>query len=245
MMILELEGVSLALPRGGGFLLQDISFSIAQMERLAIVGPSGAGKTTLIRLLNRLQEPTSGRIDYRGKPLQEYPVITLRQQIVLVPQESKLLGMTVYETLGYPLRLQKLPQSQITNRVEEWAEKLHIPTEWFDRTELQLSLGQRQLVSIARALILHPSILILDEPTSALDVGNAHYLLDVLRGLDHTVIMVNHQLEIVRQFAESILYLRQGQIIKKAPAQEMDWQELQQSLIEAQRDKVREDNWED
>ncbi|MBR8829695.1 MAG: Methionine import ATP-binding protein MetN [Chroococcopsis gigantea SAG 12.99] len=244
-MILQLQDVSLALPRGGGFLLRDISFTVNGGERLAIVGPSGAGKTTLLRLLNRLQEPTDGRIDFDGQPLHQYSPIALRQQIVLVLQESKLLGMTVYDTLTYPLRLQKLPKSEISSRVEEWTGRLHIPREWFDRSELQLSVGQRQLVCITRALVLQPRVLLLDEPTSALDVGTAHHLLQVLSDLDTTVIMINHQLELVKEFARSILYLRQGQVMKKVAASEMDWPELQQSLVEAQREKIREDNWED
>jgi D-methionine transport system ATP-binding protein len=92
-LILELQQVNLAIRRGSAYLLEDINFSIKQREKLAIVGASGAGKTTLLRLLNRLQEPSTGNIYFQGKSIKEIPVISLRQQIVLLLQESKLLGM--------------------------------------------------------------------------------------------------------------------------------------------------------
>ncbi|MDJ0671846.1 MAG: ATP-binding cassette domain-containing protein, partial [Microcystis sp. M53598_WE2] len=165
-MILELQQVNLAIRRGSAYLLEDITFSIKQGEKLAIVGASGAGKTTLLRLLNLMQEPTTGNIYFQGKSIREIPVISLRQQIVLLPQESKLLGMTVRDALAYPLQLKKLTPAEINQRIDRWTSLLKIPEQWFERGELELSLGQRQLVAITRALLLEPSILLLDEPTS-------------------------------------------------------------------------------
>ena len=178
--ILYLEQVSLAASIGSAFLLRNISFEVNRGEKVVIIGASGAGKTSLLRLLNRLSSPTQGKIYLETISLTQLPVIQLRQQVMLVPQEPKLLGMTVKEALVYPLKLQALPTAEIARRLDTWLDRLRIPQEWLERSELQLSLGQRQLIAIARALIMQPKILLLDEPTSALDLGTAERLFAVL-----------------------------------------------------------------
>ncbi len=239
---LRLEQVSLSTCVGsqgtGTPLLSNISFEVFKGSRIAIIGPSGAGKTSLLRLLNRLSEPTSGSIYLENQEYRQIPVIQLRQQVTLVLQESKLLGMTVYEALKYPLVLRNLPRSQIQQRLSYTIEQLHIPLEWLEKTELQLSVGQRQLVAIARALMIQPKILLLDEPTSALDAGRASYLIEVLTGLatnsQTTILMVNHQLEVAQQFCTQVLYLQQSELILNTPNSQMDWEKLRQTLVQAQ-----------
>ncbi len=150
---LQLAQVSLAAAEGRVSLLQNISFQVAAGEFVAIVGPSGAGKTSLLRLLNRLSEPTSGTLYWGDRTLAEVSPVQLRQQVMLVMQEPKLLEMTVRAALAYPLRLQGLDKAAIQTRVTPWLERLQIPKDWLPRTALQLSLGQRQRVAVARALI--------------------------------------------------------------------------------------------
>lgn len=243
--ILEVQQVGLTASIGENYLLQDISFTVNRGDRIAIIGASGAGKTTLLRLLNRLIDPTEGQIFYHHQPIQKIPVISLRQQIVLVPQEPKLLGMSVRETLAYPLVLQKRSQQEISDRINTWINRLLIPFEWLDRNELQLSLGQRQLISIARGLIMQPQILLLDEPTSALDIGIANHLIDVLRELAEnqvmTIIMVNHQLEITEKFAQRILYLEQGRIEADSNYTQINWEAIREKLIQTQQNRL--DEW--
>ncbi|MGK7875680.1 MAG: ATP-binding cassette domain-containing protein [Xenococcaceae cyanobacterium] len=235
--IMELQQVSLAASVGSSYLLQDISFAVFPGDRLTIIGPSGAGKTSLLRLLNRLNEPTAGSIHLENQQLSQIPVRQLRQQVVLVLQEPKLLGMTVQEALAYPLLLQQLPNQEIQQRVETWRSRLHIPEDWLERNELQLSLGQRQLVAIARALVMQPKILLLDEPTSALDAGSASHLLEVLTLLvtsgKTTILMVNHQLELAQQFANRVLYLQKGQLLEDTPVTQLDWTKLRDNLVRA------------
>lgn len=225
-------------------ILTDISFEVFESDRYCIIGPSGAGKTSLLRLLNRLSEPTSGKLYLEGQNYQKIPVIELRRQVMLVPQEAKLLGMTVQQALSYPLTLQQLPEPQIQERVEVCREQLHIPREWLERTELELSVGQRQLVAIARALVIQPKILLLDEPTSALDAGLAAHVLGVITDLaqkEHiAVLMVNHQLDLAQQFCTRVLYLQEGQLQKDAPASEIDWQQLRETLVEAEAQAAQE-----
>ena len=243
--LLRLEQVSLRAiaPQP---LLQDISLAIAPAEFVALIGPSGAGKTSLLRLINRLSELSSGSIYLNGQEIRQIPVLQLRQQTVLVPQESRLLGMTVQEALAYPLTLRGLPQPEIRQRVATWTEQLHIPQDWMPRTEVQLSVGQRQLVAIARALTIQPKLLLLDEPTSALDAGRAAHVMAILRDLTTrqrtTILMVNHQLDLAAEFCSRVIYLQQGRILHDLPSAEADWKHLRHTLIEAEKQQAA--DWE-
>ncbi|MGB5596210.1 MAG: ATP-binding cassette domain-containing protein [Crocosphaera sp.] len=214
--LLQLSDVGLTDFLERHHLLENISFTVNRGDRLAIMGPSGSGKTTLLRLINRLQDPSAGSILLESQPLTKIPIINLRQQIVLVPQEPKLLGMTVQETLAYPLILQKLSIAKIKQRIDQWRSQLSIPDDWLERHELQLSLGQRQLIGITRGLVMQPKLLLLDEPTSALDAERSSQLIKLLIELTETtqttIIMVNHQLEVVEKFTKQILRLNQGKM---------------------------------
>ena len=241
---LRLEGVSLAAPVGLSYLLQDISFEVFSGERIALVGASGAGKTSLLRLLNRLSEPTKGSIYLENRDMRKIPPIQLRQQVTLVLQEPKLLGMTVQDAIAYPLVLRRLPQQQIIERVTYWIEQLHIPPDWLLRTELQLSAGERQLVACARALVIQPKILLLDEPTSNLDFGRADRVLNVLQQLQEreqtTILIASHLLDQAQQFCTRVLYLQQGQLFQDIPATQVDWHQLRENLIELERGAAEE-----
>lgn len=247
---LRLEKVNLYTNLSGagqGYpILQDISFEVCEGDRVVIVGPSGAGKTSLLRLLNRLSEPTSGKIYLDNQEYHQIPVLQLRARIALVPQEAKLLGMTVKQALAYPLTLRRLPKQTIQQRISNWIEQLHIPDSWLERTEVQLSAGQRQLVAIARALVIQPQILLLDEPTFALDASATSRVLTVLTQLaqnhNTTILMVNNQLEIGQMFCTRLLYLVQGRLLLNQSVCDVDWNQLRESLIQAKTQVAQE--WE-
>ncbi|WP_353931376.1 ATP-binding cassette domain-containing protein [Okeanomitos corallinicola TIOX110] len=230
-------------------ILQDISLEVFPGDRITIVGHNGAGKTSLLRLINRLAEPTSGKMYLENQEYQQIPVIALRQQIMLVQQEAKLLGMTVREALAYPLFVRGLSKQEIQERVSYWSEQLQIPDEWLGRTEVQLSAGQRQLIAIARALVVQPKILLLDEPISALDPGKATLVINIITQLTEVssrpfktaVFMVNHQLDLAQEFSTRLLHLQQGQIVSNLPATEINWEELKTNLITAQNQV--DENW--
>lgn len=219
-------------------ILQNISFEVFSGDRLAIIGPAGAGKTSLLRLLNRLSTPTSGKIYLENREYSQIPILQLRQDVTLVLQESKLLGMTVQEALAYPLVLRGLSKQTIQQRVNYWIEQLHIPSDWLGRTEVQLSAGERQLIAIARTLVIQPKIILLDEPTSALDAGKSAHLMQVLTQLTQThsttILMVNHQLELAQAFCTRLLHLQQGQLLANQQAPEINWVSLKTSLIQAE-----------
>ena len=215
-------------------ILQDISFEVCEGSRIAIVGPTGAGKSYLLRLLNRLCEPTNGKIYFENREYRQIAAQSLRQSVILVSQEPKLLGMSVREALAYPLVLRNLPSAQIQQRLSYWTEQLHIPDDWLGRTETQLSTGERQIVNLTRGLVIEPKILLLDEPTSSLDNGTASQVIEVLNKLYEkhrtTILMVNHQLNVVQQFCTGLLYLQQGRLITNQTASQINWNNLQQSL---------------
>jgi D-methionine transport system ATP-binding protein len=230
---------------GGTALLKDISFQVHIGEKIAIMGSSGSGKTTLARLINRLCEPTQGMLYFANQPYTQISPGTLRQQIMLVPQEPKLLGMTTQQALAYPLQLRRLSPSAIQQRLDLWLERLQIPTAWLDRTELQLSLGQRQWVAIARALVCHPPVIILDEPTSALDLGRIQQLISTLvteaYSSQQTVLLISHQLDVVQKFCDRLLLLQAGQLVQDAPASVVDWPTVASTLHQAQKEAL--DEW--
>lgn len=226
------------------YLLKEVSFAAFQGDRVALVGASGAGKTSLLRLLNRLSEPSSGTIYFDDRPLNQISVVQLRQQVVLVPQESKLLGMTVQQALTYPLILRRIEKQTLQKRLQLWIDRLRIPADWLDRTELQLSVGQRQWVAIARALIIEPKVLLLDEPTASLDLGRSALLLSVLAEFTQTnsttILMANHQLELAEQFCDRVLHLEQGRLCQDLASQQMDWQTLRQMILQTETHQAEE-----
>jgi len=216
-------------------LLTNISVAIAQGSKTALIGATGSGKTTFLRLLNRLTDPSAGTIFLNGKNIQEIPIQTLRRRVMLVPQEPSLLGMNVHEALNYPLKLQNLPQSEIDGQSQKWIDKLQIDRKLLNRSELELSLGQRQWIAIARALIMESEVLLLDEPTSALDRGLSHLLLDTLTELTQlpqpvTVVMINHQLDLVQTWCDRLICLHKGELVQDAEASLINWQEIDDLL---------------
>ena len=145
--------------------------------------------------------------------------------------------MTVQKALDYPLTLRGLSPQAREQRIRKWQEKLQIPDDWLNRTEVQLSTGQRKLIAIARALVIEPQILLLDEPTSALDTATANRVLQILTQLSQnhktTIVMVNHQLDLAEQFCDRVLHLHQGCLLLNQPSSTVNWQELHQTIQNA------------
>lgn len=220
-------------------ILQNISWEIFPGDRIIVVGKSGSGKTSLLRLLNRLEDPSSGKIYLNNQEYTRIPIVELRQQVVLVAQKPKLLGMTVRESLAYPLLLRNISREEIEKRIAYWRERLKIPQSWMGMTELQLSLGQQQLVTLVRALVTQPKILLLDQPISALDPVETSWLLekitegisDLCPDVKTTVLMVTYQIDTFQEFGNHLLHLEQGQIVTNLVSSQVDWNALKSTLI--------------
>jgi len=244
---LVFEHVSLDATIGSGQILQDISFEIHRGDRLALVGSSGSGKTSLLRLINRLHDPSRGTILLAGKDTRKESAIAIRQRAPLVMQESSLLDESVHDALVYPLKLRHLDASAIEKRLQTWMRRLSMPIEWLDRTELNLSVGQRQWVAIARALMLEPELLLLDEPTSSLDEGRGQFLVRVLNTCSQeqqiTMIMANHQLHHAQTWCNRVLVLQEGRIYLDQPAHQADWSMIKEHIVNAEMQDT--DEWDD
>lgn len=232
-------------PVGVVEILKDVTFCLEMGDFVALVGPSGSGKTSLLRLMNRLAEASSGQIWFEDRDIRQMPVVSLRRQVALVNQESRLLGMTVKAALRYPLELQSQPTAKIEQSVDMWTERLKIPADWMARTAVNLSLGQRQRVAIARALITQPKVLLLDEPTSAQDVGYSEFLLARLSELANqnqiAIVMANHQIELLSQYANRLWQVDKGRLIADTAASGVDWVQLRQQLVD--REQTEQADW--
>lgn len=194
----ELRNVSFAYGKGD-FVLENLSFQIRPGEAVAIMGPSGIGKTTLLSLLLSFYRPSRGEIYFDGRPAGEYELTSLRRRLGYLPQEPRLLAGTILENLrlGNPAAgEEEVRAAAAAAGIEERI--LSFPEGYATRVGeggFRLSAGERQRLALARALVVGPDILILDEPTAALDEASEQTLLDCLNRWRHgrTVIVVTHR----------------------------------------------------
>jgi ATP-binding cassette subfamily B protein len=218
---ISMEGVCFAYPsRPDAPVLRDFNLEVKAGQRVALVGPSGSGKTTTVSLLLRFYEPSSGLIQFDGRPAREIPLGLLRRNMALVPQEVLLFGGTVMENIAYgrpgASQEQILEASRLAN-AHEFIERL---PQGYDtlvgERGAQLSGGQRQRIAIARAILADPSILILDEATSSLDAESERLVQEALDKLmeNRTSIIIAHRLSTVRR-CDQILVLSGGTVIEQ------------------------------
>lgn len=202
--------------------LDDINLTINDGEIYGIVGQSGAGKSTLIRCINMLESPTSGNVVINGKDLTKLSKSQLREErkkIGMIFQHFNLLSnRTVAENISFPLELSNVPKSERTKRINEILELVGL-TDYKNKYPSQLSGGQKQRVGIARAIVSNPSVLLSDEATSALDPETVKSILQLLKDINKkmgiTIIMITHQMEVVKEIAERIAVIEKGQIIEE------------------------------
>jgi UDP-glucose/iron transport system ATP-binding protein len=201
--LFELRDVSLT--RGERRVLESIDAEI-EPGATAIVGPSGVGKSTLLRLLNRLADPESGTIAYRGRALDSYDPLALRREVSLVPQLPALLPGTVESNLAYAARL---AGKQLD--AGECLRHAGLAAEFAERDVSRLSVGERQRAMLARALAQQPGVLLLDEPTSALDSEARDAVEATLRRLraelDLSLVLVTHDPEQARRLTDRVIRL--------------------------------------
>ena len=224
---IEINDLSFCYPsRDEVVVLDDISFSVQPGERVAIVGASGAGKSTIIKLLLKLYEPSSGDIKFDGTSSERLSVDSIRSQISIVPQEVFLFGGTIKENIAYGAI--DADESQIIDaamkaNAHEFIENLPdgYETTVGDRG-VKLSGGQRQRIAIARAILSNPSILLLDEATSSLDSESELLVQQALESLmsERTCIVVAHRLSTVKS-VNRIIALKDGKIVESGSHEEL------------------------
>lgn len=223
--------------------VNNVNLDIEQGDIYGIMGLSGAGKSTLIRLLNRLEEPTSGEIlvkqeivdkkdntvtGYEDKNILKFNMKTLREyrkKTGMIFQHFNLLNSrNVAENVAFPLEISKWKKKDIEKRVDELLEIVGLSDKKLNYPE-QLSGGQKQRVAIARALANNPKILLSDEATSALDPRTTNSILELLKDINKkfgiTIILITHQMEVIKKICNKTAIMSDGQIIEKGETKEI------------------------
>ncbi len=201
--------------------VDDVSFSVAPGEYLALLGSSGSGKSTLLNLMAGLDRPTAGSIVANGAELAALSPLDLaryrRNTVGMIFQSFNLLPrMTLEENVELPLRLAEVERGERAGRVQEALEHVRL-THRIGHRPSELSGGEQQRVAIARALVNRPKILLADEPTGNLDSTTGETILSLLRGLQTqlgmTIVMVTHERPLAERFADRLATMGDGKLL--------------------------------
>lgn len=221
----EFLDVSFRHPSGRQ-VLSNVTFSLSTGEALALIGRSGAGKSTILRLINRLLEPTSGEVRVGGIPTSAWDPIRLRRRIGYVLQEIGLFPhLTVERNVALVPELEGWPLDRIRTRVQDLLAMVGLPPDRFaNRYPHELSGGQRQRVGVARAIAADPPLLLMDEPFGALDPITRAELQqefkDLQATLKKTVVLVTHDIPEACLLGSRIGLLEDGRLVECLPPQE-------------------------
>ena len=213
------------------YALKDINIQIKKNEKVAIIGQIGSGKSTLVKLLLKLIEPSSGSILIDNKDLNTINREYLYDYVFFVPQRPKLLNRTLFENIMYGLPYKKSEKKELQEKIMDMMKSLHIHENiqkvFQEKMDLpvgvdgvKLSGGQRQIVWMIRALLRSPEVMIFDEPTAALDKENKEIILDAIQkiGKDKTIIVISHD-PIYSNFRK--IELKQGEVVHKTKHSEI------------------------
>lgn len=208
--------------------LQGIDLAIQRGEVFGIIGRSGAGKSSLIRTINRLEQPSSGRVLIDQVDIGEFDedrLVKLRRRIGMIFQHFNLMSAkTVWQNVELPLRVAGVPKEKREQKVRELLELVGLEAK-HNAYPSQLSGGQKQRVGIARALVHDPEILLCDEATSALDPETTQSILGLLREINQrlglTIILITHEMAVIREICDRVVVLERGRIVEQGPVWEV------------------------
>lgn len=199
--------------------VDQVSFEVEQGEFVVLLGPSGCGKTTLLKMINRLYEPTAGRLLIDGVDARSVPATELRRRIGYVIQQTGLFPhLTVEQNIAVVPQLLKWDRRRIEARIDELLDLVELPRSYRKRHPRQLSGGEQQRVGLARALAADPTLMLMDEPFGALDAITRARLQDELlriqQRLHKTILFVTHDVDEALRLADRLLIMRAGRIVQ-------------------------------
>ena len=228
----KLEDVSYKYPLEDREILKNINLDIKKGEFWAVIGKNGSGKTTLCNVLRRFvpdfyKGELKGRITLEGKELKDYSAKEIVQKVGFVFQNpfTQISGVkeTVFEEIAFGLENLALDAEDIRKRVEETLKLLHIE-ELRNKNPYELSGGQGQKVALASIIAMDPEIMVIDEPTSQLDPKGTEEIfeiIDILKKEEKTIILVEHKLELIAEYAEKVMVLNEGEMILSGNTEEV------------------------
>ncbi|MDR3200375.1 MAG: energy-coupling factor ABC transporter ATP-binding protein [Spirochaetales bacterium] len=199
--------------------LRDVSFSVSQGERVALIGANGAGKSTLLLALVGVLPPAAGGARIDGVPVEKKTLREVRGKAGLVFQnpDDQLFMPTVYEDIAFGPRNYGLAENTIAERAGQILGELGIQ-HLSGRMSAKLSGGEKRLAALAGVLVMHPAVLLLDEPSSFLDPRSRRRLVEILRGLPHTIMLATHDLALARDVCGRVILLKNGRVEADGPA---------------------------
>lgn len=219
-----LEINDLLIQRNGRDALRVNELNIQKGETLAVVGPNGAGKSTLLLALARLLPVANGSIRFHGKPQHEWSDLEYRRRIAFVFQDPLLMDMSVGENIALGLKFRGIGKEETADKVIKWAAAMGVE-KLLKRRAGQLSGGEAQRVSLARAFVLDPELLLMDEPFSAVDPQTREKLLEdlsrVLAENHRTTIFVTHNLKEAGQFGDRVAVIISGELKQAGKAEQI------------------------
>ena len=225
--VLDVDNLHMIYP-GGVHAVRGISFEVNQGESVAIIGSSGSGKSTVLRCINRLIEPTEGEIYLKREQINtpHTDVNDLRSRIGMVFQSFELFAhLRVLDNVTLGLRhVRKMSKSEAEERALSVLDRVDM-LDRIDAYPGNLSGGQKQRVAIARALAMHPEVLLFDEPTSALDPELIGSVLQTIKGLADegmTMIIVTHEIGFARDVADRVIYMDEGKVAEEGASSIID-----------------------
>ena len=246
--MIELQDVSKAYAGAAALSVRGVSFAVADREFLVLIGESGSGKTTTLNMINRLTEPSGGRILVDGEDILTVDAVSLRRRMGYVFQGAGLFPhMTVAENIGVTPRLLGWPREAIAARVDELLQLMRLaPDEYRNRFPRALSGGQQQRIALARALAAKPKIMLMDEPFGALDPIIRDDLAEDYRqihaSLGLTTIFVTHDMTEAMMLGDRIAVMREGALVQIGTPNELlsaPADDFVRSLVETPKKRAR------